>query len=153
MIGNIYDKLTVIAPLEKKYHKTFWLCRCECGTAVEVAQHILQNKTIKKCCYDCLNLNIIPEQSIIIPARTCIICHTKFHAKTRTTVCSSECSQIKHRINNRRTYQNAMNMLSNNPERRQCVRNKKRLFQQTQRKKSRLNKLISLSSKLLGDTI
>lgn len=50
LIGNIYDKLTVIAEAEHLPGKRVrWICRCECGNTVTVTGYCLKHGHTKSC--------------------------------------------------------------------------------------------------------
>lgn len=48
--GNKYGKLLVISRVENKNHKSFWLCRCSCGTILSVSGSNLQSGQISCGC-------------------------------------------------------------------------------------------------------
>ncbi len=47
--GNVYNRLTVIEPVEIRGGDTIWLCRCECGNLTTVAGGDLRRGTTKSC--------------------------------------------------------------------------------------------------------
>ena len=51
LLGNVYGKLTVIAEAPRRNNRTYWLCRCECGTELEVLASNLKRGNTKTCGY------------------------------------------------------------------------------------------------------
>jgi hypothetical protein len=50
--GEVFGRLTVTGPFERKNNKTFWLCKCECGKEKWVQGANLKNGNTKSCgCY------------------------------------------------------------------------------------------------------
>lgn len=51
-IGDVFGRLTIVAPAKPRYRKTYWVCRCECGNVVEVQQAHLRSGHTRSCgCY------------------------------------------------------------------------------------------------------
>lgn len=52
LMGNKYERLTVIGFKGIIKHKAVWICRCDCGNIVEVSSQHLRRGTTKSCgCY------------------------------------------------------------------------------------------------------
>lgn len=47
--GNVYNRLTVIEPVEVRRGDTIWLCRCECGNLTTVSGCNLRKGNTKSC--------------------------------------------------------------------------------------------------------
>ena len=47
--GQVFGKLTVIAEAPRRNNRTYWMCRCECGTELEVLAYSLKNGRAKSC--------------------------------------------------------------------------------------------------------
>jgi hypothetical protein len=55
IVGNRYGRLIVIAKAEKRYDKTFWLCKCDCGNIKEIYGGSLTKKKKPTQSCGCLN--------------------------------------------------------------------------------------------------
>ena len=49
LCGQTFSRLTVVKCVGRRYHDTFWECRCLCGRVTEVAQQKLKSGTTKSC--------------------------------------------------------------------------------------------------------
>lgn len=49
LLGQVFDKLTVIAEAPRRNNRTYWMCRCECGTELEILASNLKRGNTKSC--------------------------------------------------------------------------------------------------------
>ena len=49
LVGEVFDYLTVVAPLPNRKGLSMWLCRCKCNTEIEVYTRILRNRSRTSC--------------------------------------------------------------------------------------------------------
>lgn len=63
-VGSIYGKLTVIGDAPSRNWKTYWLCRCSCGSIKEIRSNGLRSGNTKSC--GCLSEEIRHKRRFII---------------------------------------------------------------------------------------
>lgn len=63
LTGQKFNRLTVLNEHQYKNKKTYWKCRCDCGTEVWVWSGNLKNGEVKSC--GCMRFDLTPKQDLI----------------------------------------------------------------------------------------
>lgn len=53
LVGHVYGEWTVLKEVEQRGHCRYWLCRCSCGTEIEVFQGSLRRSERNNMCISC----------------------------------------------------------------------------------------------------
>lgn len=92
LTGQKFGKLTVISKSNSKNGKTYWLCKCECGTEKEVQTCHLRSGAIQSCgSTKCKNDNIQHNQY----EKICPICNKQFLTNTYQRIYCYQCSPLQ----------------------------------------------------------
>ena len=82
-----FGKLTAIKKLPSKKGKTYWLCRCDCGTEKEVQTGHLTHGLITSCGATTCKIQILKEYE-----KKCLICNKTFITNYNNRLYCYECS-------------------------------------------------------------
>lgn len=72
LLGQRFGSLEVIAPAPSRSNKTYWKCRCDCGSEKEIQTSHLKSGSTKTC--GC-KIGIRSNGDIV----TCVICNKQFN--------------------------------------------------------------------------
>lgn len=88
LTGMRFGKLVVIERAPNRNGKTYWKCRCDCGTEKEIRGSSLTSNKPTQSCGKCTNPNIAQEEI----EKICPICGKKYKTKANNRIYCYDCS-------------------------------------------------------------
>jgi hypothetical protein len=84
LTGKTLNRLTVLGLYEQKDKKSYWFCKCECGSLCVIQGHKFTSETTKSC--GCLQREWTAKMALLEPTREACIKRLTKHGKRHSRV-------------------------------------------------------------------